>query len=576
MNLRKNKNNSFFSEKRILVLAAVMTIMGLFIIGRLFFLQILKHDHYTQLASKRQEISESVSATRGSISVKEKDGYYPLVANREYYLLFAEPYKISSPGEVIDKITPILGLEEDEWQDILPRLSKKSDPYEPLWHKVTKEQSEKIKALEIDGLGFSSESYRFYTEKSLGGHILGFSKVIDNELKGQYGIEGYFDKELSGRPGIIKSFKDALGSLIAIGPRLVEEPENGSDIVLTINREIQYNACRMLKGYYEKFKAESGTVIIMEPTGAIIAMCNFPDFDPENYKDVEDINVFNNPAIFTAYEPGSVFKAFTMAAGIDSGAVKPEDKYDDKGEIKISSFTIRNSDLKAHGSVSMTDILKLSLNTGAIYVEQKVGKDKFKKYVENLGFGKDTGITLDKEMPGDISSLNKSGEIYGMTASFGQGIMATPIQLVTAFAALANQGKLPRPYIVSEIRKPDGEIQTFEPQTVRQVISPSTASTLSGMLTSVVEQGYGKKAGVSGYFFAGKTGTAQIASPSGGYGAQTNHTFIGYGPVSKPKFVMLVKLAKPQGPKFAEDSITPLFHDLAEFMINYYKISPDY
>ena len=550
--------------------------VALLIVGRLFYLQILKHNFYIELAAKRQEISLPVSAIRGSILVREKDSNYPLVANREYYLLFAEPSKIKSPGEVIEKISPILGLTEPEWQEMLPRLSKESDPYEPLAHKVTKDQVEKIKVLEIDGLGFSSESYRFYTEKALGGHILGFSSSVNGNLKGQYGIEGYFDKELSGRPGIIKSFKDALGSLIAIGPREIEEAENGSDIILTINREIQYTACQKLKGYYEKFKAENGTIIIMEPSGAIIAMCNFPNFDPENYKDIEDINIFNNLAIFTSYEPGSVFKAFTMAAGLDSGAVKPDTTYEDKGEIKIDKFTIRNSDLKAHGIVSMTDILKLSLNTGAIFVEQQVGKDKFKNYLENLGFGKNTGITLDKEMPGDISSLNLKGEIYGMTASFGQGIMATPIQLVTAFAALANQGKLPKPYIVSEIIKPNGDREVFGPQVVRQVISPSSASTLSGMLTSVVEQGYGKKAGVTGYFFAGKTGTAQIASPKGGYGSETNHTFIGYGPVSHPKFVMLVKLSKPKGPRFAEDSVTPLFHDLAEFMINYYQIRPDY
>jgi cell division protein FtsI/penicillin-binding protein 2 len=566
----------FFSEGRISVLALVVLIFGLLLIVRLFYLQVWRHPYYYSLAAERQEVNRDLFPVRGQIYTREKDELYPLVANREYYLLYAEPSKIQSPNKIIDGLTPILGLKEEEWKEMLTRLGKKDDPYEPLKHKITKKQADQIKDLNFEGLGFLPEPYRFYPEKSIGGHLFGFVSYNDNKSTGQYGLEGYFNDQLSGKPGLIKSIKDAVGSLITIGPRSIKNAENGSDLVLTVNREIQYTACQKLKQYYERFSAQSGTVIIMQPDGAILAMCSYPDFDPENYRETKDINIFNNPATFVAYEPGSVFKAYTMAAGLDSGAVTPQTTYEDTGEVKISNFTIKNSDLKAHGKQNMVDVLEHSLNTGAIFVEQKMGKDTFERYIRDLGFGKLTGITLDRESSGNLASLNKSGEIFGMTASYGQGITATPIQLVTAFAAIANQGKLPKPYIVSEIIKPNGEKEVFSPQVVKQVISPKAASMLAGMLTSVVERGYGKKAGVKGYYFAGKTGTAQIASPSGGYGAETNHTFIGFGPVSSPKFVMLMKLEKPKGPKFAEDTIVPLFHDLAEFMINYYQISPDY
>jgi len=538
-------------------------------------MQIINHNFYIQRAEKSQETSKNLASLRGSIYTREKDGLYPVVTNRDYYLLYAEPKNIKDAKNTASQITDILGLDSDESKEILAKLSKNNDPYEPLRHKVEKKLADQIKELKIDGVGFVPEPYRFYPDKGIGGQVFGYVSTAENEPIGLYGLEGYFNKELSGQSGIIKSFRDALGSLITIGSRTVKKAENGSNLILTLNREIQFTTCQKLEIYYKKFSAAGATAIIMTPTGEIIAMCNLPDYDPENYKEVKDINYFNNPAIFTAYEPGSVYKAFTMAAGLDSGAVTPQTTYNDTGEVKINGFTIRNSDLKGHGVMNMVDVLEHSLNTGAIFVEQKIGKDQFKKYMKSFGFGNSTGITLDKEMPGDISSLNQAGEIFGMTGSFGQGITATPIQLVTAFAAIANQGKLPKPYIVSEIDKANGEKEIFKPVTVRQVISSKTASILSGMLTSVVERGYGKKAGVSGYYFAGKTGTAQIAT-AGGYGNEYNHTFIGFGPVSNPKFVILVKLEKPKGVRFAEDTITPLFHDLAEFMLNYYQIPPDY
>jgi cell division protein FtsI (penicillin-binding protein 3)/stage V sporulation protein D (sporulation-specific penicillin-binding protein) len=265
-----------------------------------------------------------------------------------------------------------------------------------------------------------------------------------------------------------------------------------------------------------------------------------------------------------------------MAAALDLGKVTPETTYEDTGEVKIDRYTIRNFDDKAHGVNTMTQVLENSLNTGAMFAVEKVGKENFTKYVKAFGFGRLAGITLDKESAGDISSLNKKGDIYYLTASFGQGIMTTPMQLVSAYAAIANNGKLVKPYIVSEVIKPTGEIVKTQTQETKQVLTPKTAALLTGMMVSVIEKGYDKKARVNGYYLAGKTGTAQIASSGGGYGAQTIHTFMGFGPVSNPKFVVLIKVDKPQGPRFASDSLGPSFRQLCQFLVNYYQIPPDY
>ena len=265
-----------------------------------------------------------------------------------------------------------------------------------------------------------------------------------------------------------------------------------------------------------------------------------------------------------------------MAAGIDAGKVEPETTYIDEGEVKVGPYKIRNSDLKAHGEQTMTQVLEKSLNTGMIFVEQELGKNTFINYVNRFGFGEITDITLDTEMSGDLSSLDKRGDIYAITASYGQGITATSLQLVTAFSSFANRGYLPKPYIISEIISEDGKIEKIKPQNVREVINPKTASLITGMLISVVENGYGEKAKVDGYYIGGKTGTAQVASKSGGYGENTVHSFIGFGPVSNPRFVMLVKLDSPKGVRFASDSVTPLFGQLAKYLLNYYQISPDY
>ncbi len=569
-------NSSLQKESRISIIAIVIFLFGGIIIFKLFSLQVVQGAWYALAATEKHEVLRELFPERGSIYVRENNDLYPIVTNSTYYTVYAEPNKIESPNKVIDGITSILGLEESEWKELLGRLADNTDPYEPIKKKVPRSKVQEIEKLELDGVGFIPETYRFYSEKDLGGHIFGFISRGDEQV-GQYGIEGYFEDELNGEQGSIKSIKDAAGALVTVGSRSLKPATDGVDLVLTIDRQVQFTACEKLKKYYEYFEASSASVIIMDPnTGAITAMCSFPDFDPENYNQVEEINYFNNPAIFYDFEPGSIFKSFTMAAAIDTGKVKPSDTYVDEGEVEIGPYTIRNADLKAHGEQTMIDVLDKSLNTGTIYVADRLGKSDFKKYVERFGFGQLTNIELDTEVKGNIDALDKRGEIYYLTGSYGQGITATPIQLVSAYAALVNGGSLYKPYIVEEKIYPSGKTEVTKPDKVRQVIDKKTSTLITGMLTSVVENGYGAKAGVDGYYLAGKTGTAQVASEQGGYGQDTIHSFVGFGPVSNPKFVMLVKLDRPKGIRFASDSVTPLFGEIAKFLVSHYQLPPDY
>ena len=336
--------------------------------------------------------------------------------------------------------------------------------------------------------------------------------------------------------------------------------------------------CEKLRAAVAKHGADGGTVVVLDPkTGAVMAICSVPEFDPNDFSKVEDLRRFNNPAIFGPYEPGSIFKPVTMAAAIDAGKVGPNTLYNDEGSVKIGPYTIRNSDGKAHGLQSMTQVLEESLNTGTIFAVRQLGAKPFLKYVEEFGFGSPTGIQLDTEASGDVDSLRKKGDIWSATASFGQGITTTPIQLAAAYGVLANGGKLMKPYVVDSIEHPDGTVVKTEPQVVRQVVTKRAAALVGGMLVRVIENGHGKRAAVPGYYIAGKTGTAQIAK-SDGQGYEKDAfigSFIGYAPVDDPAFVMLVKIDRPRDVEWAESSAGPLFGDIAKFLLQYLEIPPD-
>ncbi|MFH0955830.1 MAG: penicillin-binding protein 2 [Candidatus Falkowbacteria bacterium] len=432
------------------------------------------------------------------------------------------------------------------------------------------------KELKIDGIGFSESPFRFYPEKNIGSNILGFVGYVGDKQQGRYGLEGFFDQELAGSPGSIKIERDAKGYPIIINDREYNKADDGSDLILTINRSIQFMACQKLNEAVSKHGADGGSVIILEPeSGAVLAMCSSPDYDGNNYQDVEDIKIFTNPAIFSQYEPGSIFKVITMAMALDQEKVTPQTTYDDTGQVIISKYKIENSDRKANGVQNMRQVLEKSLNTGAIFVMRAIGPDLFSEYVKKFGFGEKTGVELEGESKGDIKNLLKkpTGELYAATASFGQGMAVTPIQMTAAFLALANNGIMMQPYIVKEIIKPDGSKIETKPKVVGRVISEKAATILGGMMVSVVENGHGKLAGVKGYYVAGKTGTAQVPAKSGGYQAGAHiGSFAGFAPADNPKFVMLVRIDQPRDVEWAESSAAPLFGELAEYMLNYWQV----
>jgi cell division protein FtsI (penicillin-binding protein 3)/stage V sporulation protein D (sporulation-specific penicillin-binding protein) len=437
----------------------------------------------------------------------------------------------------------------------------------------------KEKEVHPAGIYHATEEYRFYPENNVGSQLLGFTRSDNGKMTGNYGLEGFFDKELSGAPGYLKTGIGAEGNLLILDGREYVKAKNGSDLILTINRSIQFFACEKLKEAARLHKSDSASLVAVDPkTGAIIAMCSWPDFDPNNYQLAADLNIFNNPVVFQQYEPGSVFKAITMSAAINEGKVTPETTYEDKGQIMEKGWKkpIKNADFDtagAHGVVSMTTVLERSLNTGAIFAMQSIGAPKFTEYVKAFGFGERTGVELEAESPGNINNLlmKKINDLDADTASFGQGISVTPLQILMAFAAIANDGALMKPFVVKEIDQEDGSKDITKPVQARQVITEKTAGLLIGMLISDVESGHSQSAKIAGYYIGGKTGTAQVPNKKG-YGEETIHTFVGLAPADNPKFVMLVKFDNPKDFQYADYTATPLFKTVADFMLKYYQV----
>jgi cell division protein FtsI/penicillin-binding protein 2 len=624
-----------------LVVAIIFLFSGA-LIYKLFNLQIKQCDLYTAMAASQQQVSSQLAPERGKIYFTEKvngsEKLYPVATNKDLAVLYAVPKDVVNPQELSEKMyeffdkprleaelkesassTKVIATSTKEsiLSAYLKRFDKPGDVYEPLESK--KIDTEKLLALfaflgsttstpltasnlelkngqvlikspidtasttavklEIPGLGFNMESFRYYPENEIASHVLGFVSYSNNEGNGKYGLEEFFNEELFGKYGSLKSEKGGQGNVIIVNDREYIKPVAGSDLVLTLDRNVEFIACEKLKETVKKHGATGGSVIAVNPkTGAIIAMCSAPDFDPNNYRDVSDISVYNNPALFNQYEPGSVFKTVTMSIAIDQGKVSPSTTYKDEGQIMINGWPkpIKNSDFSthgAHGVVDMNTVLENSLNTGAIFAMRQVGPKVFADYVKDYGFGERSGIELGAESTGNIGNLlsGKVKEIDAATASFGQGISVTPLQMVMSYQALANKGIMMKPYIIQAIIR-DGQREEMVPKQLRQVVSAKTAATISAMLVNVVENGHSKRAYIDGYYIGGKTGTAQVAV-DGGYSSDNYiHTFIGIAPIDNPAFVMLTKIDNPKDVEFAEGSALPLWTEIADFMLKYYQV----
>jgi len=565
----------FEQRYRIGLVTAIFGLMFFMVVSMLFERQVLQYRHFSAMAQQQHVSSQVVPAQRGKILTDEGNNeLYPLATNVTLFALQVVPSQIKRPELAASKLMPFLAGSGIEESDLIAKLSSKAKYLPPLKHKIGEEEAQQIADLDLAGVYLTPEQYRYYPEGTMAAQTLGF---VNRDSAGQYGLEEYFNKELGGKAGMLEAEQDVFGQQIALGKREDVNPENGVDVVLTIDRAVQYYVEKALKEAVEQHQAEKGSVIVMDPkTGKIIAMASYPTFDPNNYNK-ELMESFVNMNTSEVYEPGSVFKVITMAAGIDAGLVAPSTTYTDIGQVEVSDRTIKNSDEAVHGVQTMTQVLEKSLNTGAVFVVQKLGKNLFRKYLDLFGFLKPSGVEVAGEVTTRVKELRNWSDVDLATMAFGQGIAVTPIQLLAAVGAIANDGKLLQPHLVDRILYPSGAV-SVGPDVKGQAISPQTAQLVSAMMVGVVERGHGKKAGVSGYYIAGKTGTAQIPAPGGGYlpggFGTTIGTFIGFGPVENPKFVMLTRIDKPKDAVFAESSAAPLFGKVAKFLLDYWRIPP--
>jgi len=543
---------------RIKSLIFVFGILYFVLIFNIYNLQIQKGIYYLTRAETQEQASGVLEAPRGNIYfVDRNNNLIPAALNKEYPMIYAVPKEIQKNNNDYDndnirnyaeKLAPILNLSVEELEK---KLTKKNDLYELLVEKASSEQIKQIENLNLKGIYVSSHLLRFYPFGDLASHLLGFVSPTSEIKKGVYGLELRFNETLSGKPGEIKEGK-------------IIESEAGNDLTLTIDRNIQAQAEEILKKLIEEYRATSGSVIVQEPqTGKILAMGSFPNFDPNNYSKFE-ISTFLNPAVQAIYEPGSVFKLITMSAGIDSGKITPETSYTDTGSVTFNGKTIKNWDLKAHGFQTMTGVIEQSINTGAVFAQRKTGPDIFYNYLVKFGFNGLSNIALPGEVKGNINNLKKGKDIDFATASFGQGVAVTPIELISAVSAIANGGVLMKPLILSDEK----------PQIIKRVISSETANSVTKMMTSAVEKNI--IAAISNYSIAGKTGTAFVPIFGGkGYTDEVINTYVGFAPAPNPKFVVLIKLDKPAGAPLAGRSVVPAFRELTQFILNYYNIAPD-
>lgn len=563
-------------KSRLFFLHFFMWVLSAAIIVRLFLLQVLSFEVYKELAENQHQLYKTLVSVRGEIYVREakSNREIPAVTNIEKNLVFAVPAEIENKDEAAASLAKILELPHREIRD---KISDDNRKWVPLKKELPESKTSAVEQLKLKGVYLEPESFRFYPEKVFASQALGFFAYLENERVGRYGVEEYYQDILAGKPGSLSLEKDVAGRWITGGDRDLEPAVDGADIVLTIDRAIQFQAETVLQNTVEGYLADDGSIVVLEPrTGRILALANYPSFDPNTFNKVDNIDVYRNRAVSDAYEPGSVFKPFTMSAGLDSEAVAPDMTFEDVGYFTLDKFTIRNANNKTYGVQNMSQILEQSINTGAIFVAAKTGGERLFEYIKKFGFGHTTGITLPGESAGDLRNLERGGDIHYATASFGQGITVTPLQLAQAYGAIANGGKMMKPYIVEKINYQNGETQTNSPQESRQVISGKAANTVAAMLVNVVENGHGKRAGVPGYYVGGKTGTAQVARADGpGYDeSKTVGTFAGFGPVDNPAFVIVVKITNPKIVRFAESTAAPAFGEMAKFLLNYLQIPP--
>jgi cell division protein FtsI/penicillin-binding protein 2 len=552
-------------------LFSVLLIFALFYFAtlvRLFYWQVIKGDILHDAGKLQSTNSLVTTATRGDILFSDN---FPIATNKLSYLLFANPKKVDSSDNYAKLLSPILELDE---ASISAKLSQNLY-WVRLLSSLDFDTREKINALKLNALGFEQETTRYYPEASLAAHLVGFvGKNQDGEDQGYFGLEGYYDRQLKGRPGRVYMVKDALGNPILTDIR-EDKKIDGRTIVTSVDRSVQYAADKELKKGLDLYDADGGSVVIMESaTGKILAASSFPKFDPQKFYEYPG-KTYTSPIVSDLYEPGSTFKVLVMAAGIDAGLVTSETRCTEcSGPVTISDYTIKTWDDKYFPNSTMTDVIMHSDNTGMVFVGNKLGVDGMLKYMEGFGIGDLTGIDIQGEGTGSIRSKKFWHPIDLATASFGQGISVTPLQLITGVNAIANGGKLMKPMVVDKIIAEDGRVIKIAPEEKLQVITDKTSKIITEMMVNAVENGEAKFAKIKDYKIAGKTGTAQIPVAGHYDPTNTNASFVGFFPAENPKITMLVIVNRPRSSIYGAETAAPIFFSIARDLIQYYNIPP--
>ncbi|MFN8499980.1 MAG: penicillin-binding protein 2 [Anaerolineae bacterium] len=548
------------SQRRLALLFVAFGVIGVVLVARLVYWQLLPHDELQAADTANRLQAGQLDANRGRIF--DRQGRL-LAADVVDNVIAIDPRVVKDPADTAAKLSALLGRPQSE---LLPLVTPGGGrAYARLGRNFSDKTVEAVKAARIPGVTFEQESQRTYPMGSLAAHVLGF---VTADGQPYYGVEEYYDGALRGEAG-------TLGGALLVDPRYFRAPRNGLDLVLTIDSRIQQIAERELQKTIEAQDAAGGTVIVMDPrTGALLALASIPTFDPNQYATTPN-NRFADPATTQLYEPGSVVKTVTLAAALEEKVATLDTSYQDSGYIRVDGATIWDWDRIAHGRVDMRTMMRLSLNVGAVHLASMLGADRFYRHLRDFGFGEPTGVDLPGEAAGLIRDNTQARwtNLDLATNSFGQGMAATPIQVITAMAAVANGGKLLRPYVLKEIRRGDSVVKQTQPIVMRQVMSPSTLPPMREALIGVLE--HATRAKVPGYTMAGKTGSSQIATDKGYDPDLTIASFVGFAPADAPQMIILCKVDKPMNHSLGSEVAAPLYGAIARQIVEYLDIPPD-
>lgn len=569
---------------RVALLGAVLVLGGVGIIARLAYIQILHHERYEQLALEEHSDKEEIRSSRGAIL--DRNGF-PLATSLDVFDLYIDRrawavdptlatetanklaiYLASQPGALMP------GVPTDRNQLLTLLTDPNQDPIQLLATGLEYNIGHEIEQQYLHGVTLAGATKRYYPEGNIGSALLGF---LGRDHLGLAGLEADLDDMLAGAPGAIYFERSGAGNPIAFGQNRIEEGVPGSDVRLTIDRYIQRLIENELDFQMKAHSASGGSIVVMDPkTGAILGMASRPTFKlSELSLDSPDLSLYRNRAVTDLYEPGSVIKVLTMATALDLGLVTPGTTYYDAGAVEKGGYTFKNWDFSANGIQSMTQLLQKSLNTGAIWLSDLIGANRLYESLARYGFGESTHSGFGGESEGLIRTNKESGWYSSdlATNSYGQGMAATPLQVITAISSVINGGKLMRPYFVSEVDGPDGR-RTYEPVVVRETISPETSKTMLEMLNDVVDGVELHRAQVKGYTVGGKTGTTLVSIPTGYALDSTIASFVGFAPAEDPQFVMLVKIDQPQDDPLGGVVAAPVFGRLAPQILAYLNVPP--